>query len=542
QETITSLNDEWTARSKYIIPGNIMSSDTRVAQNGYISLYRRWTELYSPKSPEQRANAEQLLDAAFPTFSETSTTRVNGTVSPLGVKIQTPVESSLYCRLLLDNSASPFAQMFATTRLKSLVLDHYSMFSMTEKIELRNYVLTYMAQHPDFQPFVLSSLAQLFATITKVGWFESEEFKNVPNDLSNFLQSTVHHMIVGLQILAIVVSEMNQSSTRNLTRQRKTAVGFRDTALLDIFRMGLVVLRQLLNEDIMFANELQEHKTKEYCLILLRNCLAFDFIGTTIDESGEDAGSIQVTSSWRSTIEDPSFIRTLFEAYKRFQPPHSSQVMEVLVQASSIRRSLFSEEERSKYLHSLMQGISEILLSSIGLSDLNNYHEFCRLLARFRSTYQWSEISEKPGYNEWIDLAAEFSVKGLNNWQLVPNSVQYLLTFWSKMLSSAGSSRPGLSNKLELIASKLTRTFITSKIESVESIIDGAVDDPLENEDAVVADLEMFASIARCNYEDANQAIVNAFNPIAQQYQALLQQITAGVIQDFTQNLEVIES
>ncbi|CAG8480838.1 7675_t:CDS:10 [Diversispora eburnea] len=523
-----------------------MSSNTRVAQNWlHFFVSRRWTELYSPKTQEQRANAEKLLNIAFPTFSETLTTRSNGTVgltSPLGVKIRTPVESTLYCRLLLDNSASPYAQMFAASRLKSLVLDHFSTFSMTEKIELRNYVLTYMAHHPDFQPFVLSSLSQLFATITKVGWFEGEEFKNVTNDLSNFIQSTAHHVIVGLQILAIVVSEMNQPSTRNLARQRKTAIGFRDTALLDIFRMGLLVLRQLLNGEIMFNSELQEHKTKEYCLISLKNCLAFDFIGTTPDESSEDVGSIQVTSSWRSTVEDQSFLRTFFEAYKRFQPPHSSQVMEVLVQVASIRRSLFNDEERSKFLHGLMQGISEILIGSIGLSDLNNYHEFCRLLSRFRSTYQWGELADKPRYNEWIDLVAEFSIKGFDNWQLVPHSVQYLLTFWSKMLSSGRNTRSSSSKKLELIASRLTQTFITSRIASVESIIEGAIDDPLESEETLIEVLEMFATIARCNYEESSQAISNAFNPIAQQYQVLLQQVNAGMINDYLPILDVIET
>ncbi|RIB12729.1 armadillo-type protein [Gigaspora rosea] len=501
-------------------------------------------ELYSPKSQEQRANAERLLDVAFPTFSETSTVRANG-ASPLGVKIQSPLETSMFCRWLLEKSTSPYAQMFAAARLKGLVLDHYTMFSMPQKMELRNFVLNYMAQHPDYQPFVLSSLAQLFATITKVGWFEGEEFKNITNDLSNFIQSTPDHIIVGLQILSITVAEMNQQTPRNLTKQRKTAIGFRDTALLEIFQLGLVVMRRLLNGGILFANDLQEHKTKEYCLTLLRNCLAFDFIGTSPDESGEDVGSIQVTSSWRSTVEDPSFLQIMFEAYKQFQPPHSSQVMEVLVQISSIRRSLFNEEERSKFLYSLMKGISEILIGNVGLSDLSNYHEFCRLLSRFRSTYQLSEIAEKSGYNEWIDLVADFSIKGFNNWQLVPNSVQYLLTFWSKMLSSTGSSRSGSITKLELIASRLTHTFITSKIESVETVIEApifSVKDPLENEDALINDLEMFANIARCKYDEANVAITNAFNPVAQQFQALLQQVNTSVVHDYLKILDVIET
>jgi len=66
-----------------------------------------------------------------------------------------------------------------------------------------------------------------------------------------------------------------------------------------------------------------------------------------------------------------------------------------------------------------MQGTSEILLTSIGLENVNNYHEFCRLLSRFRSTHQCNEITEKPGYGEWLDLVANFSVKGFQAWQVI---------------------------------------------------------------------------------------------------------------------------
>ncbi|CAJ0768992.1 1055_t:CDS:10 [Entrophospora sp. SA101] len=469
---------------------------------------------------ELRVKAEQLLDNAFPTFSETISSRTNGTtsnvsplnVSPLGVKILSPVDTSMCCRWLLEKSNSPYALMFASARLKSLVLDHYSMFTAQQKLELRNFILNYMFQKPNQPPFILSSLAQLFATISKVGWFDGDEFKNIKSDLTNFIQvilleATYEHRIIGLQILGIVVVEFNQPSSRNLARQRKTAIGFRDAELLDIFRLGLDVLRQILSGEMQSTDENQECRMKDYCLTLLRNCLAFDFIGTSPDESGEDVGSIQVTTQWRSTIEDPTFLQMMFGSYKRFQSPYSSHVMEVLVQISSIRRSLFNEEERSKFITSLMKGIREILVSSIGLDDLNNYHEFCRLLSRFRSTYQWSEIAEKTEYSEWIDLVARFSIKGFENWQLVPNSVQYLLAFWSKMLSSMGSARSLSVNRLELIASELTYAYVTSKIESVESVIEGVVDDPLENEEALMNDLEMFAIIARCKYTDSKTAI-----------------------------------
>jgi hypothetical protein len=98
----------------------------------------------------------------------------------------------------------------------------------------------------------------------------------------------------------------------------------------------------------------QENKIKEYLLVLLRNCLSYDFIGTSIDESSEDVGSLQVhtyiprssarkgslgfhdnlakvPTAWRSMIEDSEFVDTFFECYKRFVPPSSSQVNFYLV-------------------------------------------------------------------------------------------------------------------------------------------------------------------------------------------------------------------
>lgn len=39
----------------------------------------------------------------------------------------------------------------------------------------------------------------------------------------------------------------------------------------------------------------QEDRTKDATLDLLCKCLLYDFSGTTIDESGEETGTIQVT-------------------------------------------------------------------------------------------------------------------------------------------------------------------------------------------------------------------------------------------------------
>jgi exportin-7 len=42
--------------------------------------------------------------------------------------------------------------------------------------------------HPNLQPFVIIQLAQVLAMLTKLGWFDLDEFKNVHGDLNQFLQ------------------------------------------------------------------------------------------------------------------------------------------------------------------------------------------------------------------------------------------------------------------------------------------------------------------------------------------------------------------
>lgn len=121
-------------------------------------------------------------------------------------------------------------------------------------------------------------------------------------------------------------------------------------------------------------------------------------------------------------IEDESFIRNMFSAYETFPSPHSAQAMECLAQIATIRRSIYSEDERHKVILRMMQGTRDIMMSSAGLSDESNHHHFCRLLARFRATYQLHEITEKDIYEEWITMVADFTVKAFQAWQVSYNS------------------------------------------------------------------------------------------------------------------------
>lgn len=57
------------------------------------------------------------------------------------------------------------------------------------------------------------------------------------------------------------------------------------------------------------------------------------------------------------------------------------------------------------------------------LPDPNNYHEFCRLLARLKSNYQLGELVKVENYPEVIRLIANFTVTSL---QVSPPAADHL--------------------------------------------------------------------------------------------------------------------
>lgn len=93
--------------------------------------------------------------------------------------------------------------------------------------------------------------------------------------------------------------------------------------------------------------------------------------------------------------------------------------MECLVQVASVRKALFTgDAERAKFVLNIMKGTRDIILTSHGMNDMNNYNEFCRLLFRFRATAPLNEMAEKPGYIEWIGLIADFTLKAIQSWKV----------------------------------------------------------------------------------------------------------------------------
>lgn len=444
--------------------------------------------------------------------------------------LQTSADFMPQCQYILDHSLHPYAQLLASTSLETLVTQFWNHFSTDYKVEMRNYVLNYLATHAaTLKDFVIGSLAKLAARITKLGWFDSPEHREILEEIAKFLQATIDHHIIGLKVLLTLVEEMNIPTTgRTLTHHRKAAVSFRDLSLLKAFQMSMTTLRHLQNRAIVGASPDQERKISHMALSLSVSCLTFDFIGTNPEESSEDVGTVQIPSSWRPIVQDPQTMQLLFEIYNTSEPPRSSQVLETLVQLSSVRRSLFSTDaERAVFLQTLMTGIQNIMKTKKGFEHVENYHEFCRLLGRMKASFQLSELVKTNGFIDFVNVAVEFTVKSLRNWQYSMNSIHYLLALWSRLVAAlpylraeANDAQPQ-AGCLRQGVFAVVQAYIETMLESVEVVVssDGDIEDPLDDEGSLKEQMDRLPTLARPHYETVAQYLMSMFEAALKLYE-----------------------
>ncbi|XP_070332943.1 ran-binding protein 17 isoform X1 [Odocoileus virginianus] len=438
------------------------------------------------------------------------------------------------CQLLLEQGTTSYAQLLAATCLSKLV-SRVSPLPVEQRIDIRNYILNYVASQPKLAPFVIQALIQVIAKITKSGWFEVQKdrfvFREIIADVKTFLQGAMEHCIIGVIILSELTQEMNLVDySRPSAKHRKIATSFRDTSLKDILVLACSLLKEILGKPLNLQDQDQQNLVMQVLKLVL-NCLNFDFIGSSADESADDPCTIQIPTTWRTIFLEPETLDLFFNLYHSLPPLLSQLALSCLVQFASTRRSLFSSPERAKYLGNLIKGVKRILENPQGLSDPGNYHEFCRFLARLKTNYQLGELVMVKEYPEVIRLIANFTITSLQHWEFAPNSVHYLLTLWQRMVASVPFVKSTEPHLLDTYAPEITKAFITSRLESVAVVVRDNLDDPLDDTTTVFQQLEQLCTVSRCEYEKTCTLLVQLFDQNAQNYQKLLRS-TSGITVD----------
>ena len=186
---------------------------------------------------------------------------------------------------------SPIESLSLLVRIFAIA-DHWNSFSEGQHVEIRNYILTFLANKgPRLQSFAITVVVQLLCRISKFAWFdEGTSIREIVTETKKFLQATISHCVIGLRILNELVTEMNvKNRNRTLTQHRRIAVSFRDNSLLATFEISLSMLNQIATRSISLEGMAPSEAARaedtllEQSLLLLNACLSFDFIGACVD-------------------------------------------------------------------------------------------------------------------------------------------------------------------------------------------------------------------------------------------------------------------
>jgi len=264
----------------------------------------------------------------------------------------------------------------------------------------------------------------------------------------------------------------------SITEHRKTAVSFRDAALIYAFDLGLTILNHVALQKISFGSIAPDRAAAlqltitNLALELVKRCLSFDFVGTSPSEASDEMTTIHVPNAWRDRIVNPATLKLFFALYRglcnngvpidktiaeagssaaevgtdsriaaavqggiksvkelmtgeppqvQILPMNGEQVpaalaLDVLTRLASVRRGLFKgDEDRSNYLTGIIQGVTVILQNKIGISRSKVcYNAFCKLAGRLKTNYRLMELAAVPDYGRWIQLIKDFTIENFN--------------------------------------------------------------------------------------------------------------------------------
>ncbi|CAH8493807.1 unnamed protein product [Schistosoma turkestanicum] len=488
-------------------------------------------ELYTTNDPELRSQAEKAC-------------------SSLCERADCPS----ICQLLLQHSTSCYSQIIAATALTKYVSNRDAIISHTSRLAIRDFALNYLAAHVGLEKFVQQALITLICRLTKLGWLDSVVnggnvgFCDILDCATKFIEcGQTSKILTGVQILNNLVSEMNNDCESDVTRaiflQRKRSASFRDVLLLPIFRLSLNLLRdadQSFNS--LDLSNPEQHGLLYQSLQLVYACLSYDFIGTSSSQVNstvcdvsssttssssllnglDDLVVVQIPTSWRQIFIDCETVPLFFRLYQRLSPDLCVFALSCLVQISSIRRSLFTNAERSVFLSQIVSGCRDILLSVnnnnsntnttttttpatpnlIGSphnpisnttttttttnnhhhnsSSMNSpscnlihnpeaYHEFCLLLSRLKCNYQLNELVALNDYPSFIELLTMFTVNSLKEYtnETSQNSLHYLLALWQRLVASIPYVHASETHLLHNVTPQIISAYIETRLNSI---------------------------------------------------------------------------
>jgi exportin-7 len=277
---------------------------------------------------------------------------------------------------LMQFSKRDIVHTLVQSHIKALLTTKHSLFQAEDLTSLSESLGTQIQQFSSNR-FVMSNFVQLNAMIYTLGWTLSDEFPQRYSELLADAESRNPSPLTLPSILSLL-QEINSdtSAIKNFPKHRKTAIAFRDSHLLTIFKLAFNQFKSHLSSP--------DHIT-ENALLILNMCLGFDFLGYQSDQDGHGMTSAtQIPSSWKSLLLEENLLEVLVGCFSSLPGSYHQPLLDALSYLLGTRRSLFNEGERITFAEKACQCATKLTL--LPFEDMEQT-DFLRVMLKFTCVY-----------------------------------------------------------------------------------------------------------------------------------------------------------
>uniref|UniRef100_A0A0N4Z676 Importin N-terminal domain-containing protein n=1 Tax=Parastrongyloides trichosuri TaxID=131310 RepID=A0A0N4Z676_PARTI len=360
---------------------------------------------------------------------------------------------------------------------------------------------------------------------------------------------------VGLEILSSIIEDFgDQQGIEGVSKFRRAASDLRDNYMKDMIEIAMEILDKYspgstspsLDRVTEIRNTLASNSEGQIfggALTLSYQILSFDFIGGMYDETQDETAPIQIPAKWKDLFsyndsnsgddndttsmvdgkesKPKSIVGLFFSLYAVCPPQYIVVLLKNLVLLTSVRRTLFLSNERSCHLDALCSGALMILTNSSQLQDKDAFHEFCRLIAKVKATFQLVELVKSPYYMEMIEKLVNFTIEALRVKEFTLNSIYYLLSFWQKMVSSTAYVNSSENHNLENLCPNIVKAFVHCRLEYCISVVNDNDEDDMAEDGSLNQLMELLGTISRLAYNEVCIFLKEVFDHDYSQYESV---------------------
>ena len=182
-------------------------------------------------TPEQFADLERYCQALYKGVGPDRETAHNVLLPLIGDAKNVP-----QLQFIIDNSAQEDALVFAALGLHKLVTAQWSQVPQTQREDLKKFLLNYLQTKGDqvqkFACQAISPIIRLFVRLVKLSWLDDPANQNITESIDPFLRvDNMEYFALGIEIYTELAQDMQPATGASISRYRRTALSFRDSAL-----------------------------------------------------------------------------------------------------------------------------------------------------------------------------------------------------------------------------------------------------------------------------------------------------------------------